>query len=68
MDLSLINSFELIKPHKDLEEFHTDHIIPIYQGGMGVGIDNHQVVCNKCHLVKTAQERRTHGKKQGDIL
>lgn len=41
-----------------LDGFDTDHIIPIYKGGMGVGVDNHQVVCSKCHLIKTANERR----------
>ena len=41
-----------------LHAFDTDHITPIYQGGHPLQWKNLQVVCRKCHRVKTAQERR----------
>ena len=34
-----------------------DHILPIYQGGCGPGINNHQVICHSCHTRKTKEER-----------
>lgn len=37
--------------------WHVDHIIPIFRGGAGVGIENIQVLCVKCHKKKTIRER-----------
>lgn len=36
---------------------HTDHKTPLFRGGKGVGIDNIQILCVKCHRRKTALER-----------
>jgi 5-methylcytosine-specific restriction endonuclease McrA len=36
--------------------WHVDHIVPIWKGGSGVGIDNVQVLCVPCHKRKTAEE------------
>lgn len=30
-----------------------DHIVPIYKGGISLGLDNHQAICYACHKVKT---------------
>lgn len=38
------------------DELQVDHIIPISRGGVGVGIDNVQVLCVNCHKAKTARE------------
>lgn len=35
-----------------------DHIIPIFKGGAAIGLQNIQVICSGCHMVKTASERR----------
>lgn len=37
---------------------HIDHIVPIFKGGAGIGLDNIQVICVGCHHQKTASERR----------
>lgn len=34
-----------------------DHIKPIFKGGIGLGIRNHQVICRNCHKQKTISER-----------
>jgi 5-methylcytosine-specific restriction endonuclease McrA len=39
----------------------TDHIIPIFQGGQSLGLENVQLLCKKCHRVKTTNERRKNG-------
>jgi hypothetical protein len=36
--------------------WHVDHVIPIHKGGNGVGLDNVQVICVKCHFRKTAKD------------
>ena len=36
-----------------------DHIVPIFKGGAGIGLDNIQVICAQCHFDKTAMERRS---------
>lgn len=33
-----------------------DHIIPIAAGGQSLGLDNHQLICNKCHKEKTKSD------------
>ncbi len=40
-----------------------DHVIPIYKGGISLGIDNHQVLCYTCHKLKTASD--LSGKRKG---
>ena len=35
-----------------------DHIIPIFKGGTALGWDNIQLLCQDCHRLKSAQERR----------
>lgn len=35
-----------------------DHIKPIYKGGMSLGVDNIQLLCKKCHLKKTSDDRK----------
>jgi len=41
-----------------LSGFDTDHITPISKGGHPLHWKNLQVVCRKCHRIKTANERR----------
>ena len=41
------------------DKWHVDHVIPIFRGGRGVCSENIQVLCVKCHLKKTARERRS---------
>ena len=36
--------------------FQLDHVSALCNGGRGIGLDNHQVVCNKCHHTKTAED------------
>lgn len=38
------------------ERWHVDHVIPISRGGDGLGFDNVQVICKRCHILKTARE------------
>ena len=33
-----------------------DHTIPIALGGLGLGVENHQVICKACHLEKTKKD------------
>jgi 5-methylcytosine-specific restriction endonuclease McrA len=33
-----------------------DHVIPVYKGGITLGIDNHNALCYTCHKVKTASD------------
>ena len=35
-----------------------DHEIAICNGGASIGIGNHRVICNKCHTIKTKEDRR----------
>lgn len=39
--------------------WHVDHIVPLFKGGAGIGLDNVQVLCVPCHHKKTAEERRS---------
>lgn len=41
------------------ELWHVDHILPIFKGGQGVGLENIQVLCVPCHKQKTVRERST---------
>lgn len=36
--------------------WHLDHVKPVHQGGDGIGMDNHQVLCVPCHKRKTGLE------------
>lgn len=38
------------------EIWHVDHVQPLHRGGDGIGFENIQVLCVKCHLKKTASE------------
>jgi 5-methylcytosine-specific restriction endonuclease McrA len=38
------------------DRWQVDHIIPIHNGGAGVGLSNVQVLCVECHKKKTARE------------
>lgn len=40
-----------------------DHIVPIYQGGDGIGLKNVQVICCKCHKIKTSRDIKGGKKK-----
>lgn len=35
-----------------------DHIIPIHKGGEILGIENLQLLCRDCHIIKSSNERR----------
>ena len=37
---------------------HVDHIIPRSQGGSEYGDDNLQALCRRCHMRKTARDKR----------
>ena len=50
-------SFKWEKPGDDVY-CETDHIIPIFKGGMALGWENIQLLCGPCHAKKTAAERR----------
>ena len=41
-------------------QFDLDHVVPIHKGGAGIGFDNVQVICKKCHKIKTARDRKKH--------
>lgn len=50
-------SFVFMKREIDRERRpEVDHIIPINKGGQSLGINNHQVLCNTCHLKKTKHD------------
>lgn len=38
------------------ELWHVDHVIPVSRGGDGLGFENIQVICKRCHVKKTARE------------
>lgn len=38
--------------------WHVDHINPLFKGGKGVGLENIQVLCVRCHKMKSAAERK----------
>jgi 5-methylcytosine-specific restriction endonuclease McrA len=37
--------------------WQADHIIPIHKGGVGLGLNNIQILCVDCHQDKTNRER-----------
>ncbi|MFL5785884.1 MAG: HNH endonuclease [Bacteriovoracaceae bacterium] len=41
---------------KDNKEPEIDHIIPIFKGGMAIGLDNVQILCYSCHKKKTKKD------------
>jgi 5-methylcytosine-specific restriction endonuclease McrA len=41
---------------KDNKEPEIDHIIPIFKGGMTIGLDNVQILCYSCHKKKTKKD------------
>lgn len=41
---------------KDNKEPEIDHIIPIFKGGMSIGLDNVQILCYSCHKKKTKKD------------
>ncbi len=36
--------------------WHADHIIPVFNGGGGLGLENYQTLCINCHKEKTYKE------------
>lgn len=40
------------------EPLQVDHIIPVHRGGGGRWLDNYQLLCDSCHKIKTAKDRR----------
>lgn len=40
------------------EDWHTDHKEPIHKGGSAIDLNNLWVICKRCHIHKTAEERR----------
>lgn len=40
------------------DQWQTDHIVPVHQGGKGIDPANLQVLCVECHKTKTIEERR----------
>lgn len=39
------------------ENWNADHILPVFKGGGGRGLDNYQTLCPYCHLRKTKLDR-----------
>jgi len=46
-----------------IKGLEVDHIIPVIDGGFGIGIRNHQVLCSICHRRKSASEQSARAKK-----
>jgi len=42
--------------HSTGDIWEVDHVLPIHKGGDGIGFDNVQVVCVKCHRKKTVTD------------
>lgn len=38
------------------EKWDADHIIPVYKGGGGLGLNNYQILYSVCHKKKTKQD------------
>jgi len=38
------------------DNWEADHIIPVFKGGGGCGLDNFQTLCYECHKVKSKQK------------
>ena len=65
LDQDLSEGSFLVKDLKDkLREINenrlpeVDHIVPIALGGLGLGQDNHQVLCKMCHKEKTKVDHK----------
>lgn len=41
-----------------------DHIEPIWNGGEGLGVHNHQALCSQCHKDKTSREAKDRANKR----
>jgi|ERR1700687_366177 len=41
-----------------------DHVIPVYKGGITLGIDNHQILCFSCHKAKSKVDNSGPRKKR----
>ncbi|WP_185246618.1 HNH endonuclease signature motif containing protein [Chryseobacterium bernardetii] len=39
------------------EKWEADHILPVYKGGGGKGLENYQTLCPYCHKKKTKLDR-----------
>ncbi|WP_363315633.1 HNH endonuclease signature motif containing protein [uncultured Chryseobacterium sp.] len=39
------------------EKWEADHILPVYKGGGGLGLENYQTLCPYCHKNKTKLDR-----------
>lgn len=39
------------------EKWEADHILPVFKGGSGLGIENYQTLCPYCHKNKTKLDR-----------
>jgi len=39
------------------EKWEADHILPVFKGGAGLGIENYQTLCPHCHKIKTNLDR-----------
>lgn len=35
-----------------------DHVTPVWKGGGGCWLNNYQLLCNRCHKIKTKEDRR----------
>lgn len=47
------------KEMKELSnKIHLDHIVPVHQGGGGCWLSNYQLLCERCHKIKTKEERK----------
>lgn len=50
------------------DKWHVDHMLPLHQGGDGIGLHNVQVLCVACHRRKTVIERHPSAVTQEQIM
>lgn len=61
---NLIKAFRKLLPREFRIE--VDHIVPISLGGQGLGFENVQLLCSKCHLKKTKIDNKNRFLKNGN--
>jgi len=52
------NNQNYLKDYEKGKAYEVDHIIPIFKGGEILGIENVQLLCQSCHRIKSAEERK----------
>lgn len=52
----LMDSYSVQKNGLAVNDIHKDHILAVVNGGGGCWIDNYQLLCSKCHKLKTKND------------